>query len=135
MKLKIIALTTLILGLAIGILFRLERSSLGALNEFASVTDILIAQQAYFQANGKYLQIKEGNALPHYEAGTVEQKLGKNVPTNIKVDVYAAPTGRGYQLYYEDAAARYSVGVGPESASRNYIISKALFVSSTTTPQ
>ena len=37
--------------------------------------DITALENAYFKTHGRYLQIKLGNKLPPYEAGTVKEKV------------------------------------------------------------
>lgn len=71
--------------------------------------------------DGHYAQvIKDGTPSPSKKNATIKGLLGKDTPTNTWVDEYQSPLGMGYQMYYEDATAWYSVGKGPESAARNY---------------
>ncbi|OGG50463.1 hypothetical protein A2763_01670 [Candidatus Kaiserbacteria bacterium RIFCSPHIGHO2_01_FULL_54_36] len=85
-----------------------------------TVEDISALQESYYQKSGKYLQILPGNQLPEYESGTVAEKLGANVPADVRVDVYAGPQGKGYQITYEEEGTIYIVGFGPEAEHRTY---------------
>ena len=87
----------------------------------------------YFNKNGKYLQILEGNKLPSYEPGTISEKLGENIDQSYKVDVYKTPKGEhGYTVFFEDSNNYYAVSEGPEKASRDFIIPKPIEIATTT---
>ena len=102
-------------------------------NEYETIDKIITAQEEYYKINGKYLQIIPNNKLPHYETGTVSDKLGKNVPSNIRIDVYETWDGkRGYQLFYEDANNFYSIATGTQSAKRTWTKAKPQPVASST---
>jgi len=89
--------------------------------EYKTTDEIITAEENYFKANGKYLQVLPGNKLPHYETGTVKDKLGKDVPLNIRIDVYETwDKKRGYQIQYEDDTAYYSIATGTEKVYRTY---------------
>src|SRR5580704_19206789 len=88
------------------------------------------------QKGGNYLQVLPGDKLPPYETGSVSDNLGADVPTNIRVDVYAAPNGDGYQITDTDTDGTiYSVGYGPEAQDRTYIISPPAAPVASSTPQ
>lgn len=102
-------------------------------NEYQTVNEVILAEETYYQINGKYLQILPGNNLPHYETGTVSGKLGKNVPANVRIDVYETFDGkRGYQISYEDTNAFYSIANGTQAQERTFTKLKPLPVASTT---
>ena len=105
----------------------------------ATVQSISALQDAYFEKNGKYLQVLPSGDLPDYESGTVAEKLGAGIPAGARVDVYESPEGFGYQITYEDKDTIYTVGFGPEAADRTYsrqvpfvVASSTLVVSDTT---
>ncbi len=110
--------------------------SLPALLEVSAsdvATEVAALEDEYYRENGRYLQILPNNKLPAYESGTVVDKLnGAQIPYNASVSVYSGPGGQGYQIFYEDDAALYSFGYGPESADRTYTITKQESVASTT---
>src|SRR3990167_4814721 len=77
-------------------------------DEIDTLEKMEVAQEAYFQTHGKYLQILPDNRLPHYENGTVREKLGKIVAPGYRVDVYRTYKGEhGWQATWEDANNRY----------------------------
>ncbi len=99
----------------------------------STIPEIRNAEDAYFQVNRKYLQIIAGDSLPSYEPGTVAQRLGSDVATTTKVDIYQMPDGRwGYQITQVSAQAITSVGFGPEFADRTFITIVPLPVASST---
>ncbi|HEY4516867.1 MAG TPA: hypothetical protein VJG64_02875 [Candidatus Paceibacterota bacterium] len=79
-------------------------------------------EDTYYLQHGTYLQILYGNLLPTYESGTVAEKLGETIPDNMRVDIYEAPSGPGYQIIFQLAGIEYSIGKGPESPRRSYMI-------------
>jgi len=100
-------------------------------NEYKTINEIVSAENAYYAKYGKYLQVMLGNKLPHYETGTIKEKLGKNVPANIVIDVYETVGGenyqtkyKGYQIQYEDDTAYYSLGFGIQAKERTWTIPK-----------
>src|SRR3990167_7987695 len=79
----------------------------------AEISEIVSAETEYYQANGKYLQVLKGNKLPHYEKGSVAQKLGKTLPANALVNTYLTPEGnKGFFVQYQDNTGFYSYGYG-----------------------
>jgi IstB-like ATP binding protein len=87
----------------------------------ASVSEIATLEQEHMSKYGRYLQVMPGNTLPSYESGSVQAKLGKALPENIRINVYESPHGKGYQImYYEEDGVFHSVGYGPEAADRTY---------------
>lgn len=96
------------------------------------INRIAILQEDYKATNGKYLQILEGNRLPHYETGRILDKFGERLPENVSINVYTTPEGqKGYWLEYKDIDGHYSVGFGPHAAEHTW--TKLPFVSSTST--
>ena len=89
-------------------------------SDAVSVEAVSELERVYFDQHGTYLQILPGNQLPEYETGTVESKLGSTVHADIRVDVYEAPEGRGYQVSYMSNGVFHSVGYGPEAATRTF---------------
>lgn len=86
------------------------------------VDDIATFEERRMRQGGRYLQVLKGNKLPSYEKGSVLEKLGRDVPTNVRVNIYEAPGGRGYQILYTAGDGTvYSVGYGPEAKDRTYI--------------
>ena len=111
----------------------LPEPMLGAVTEINTLAGMEVAQEAYFQTHGKYLQIIPDNRLPHYESGTIAGKLGKTVAPGWKVHVYVTPKGEhGWQAFWEDSNNYYSKGYGPEALSRTFTTPKWSSVSSTT---
>jgi len=86
----------------------------------ATAEDIPTFEESYFSKHGKYLQILPGNQLPDYEIGTVSGKLGTNVDSGVRVDVYVSPHGQGYQVTHEENGTIYTVGFGPEASDRTH---------------
>ena len=43
------------------------------------------------------------NRLPSYESGSVADDLGTALPNNVRVDIYDAPTVKGFQISYTDS--------------------------------
>jgi hypothetical protein len=102
-------------------------SSAPVLPDFTAATscDAIIAgveslEDAYYSQNSTYFQILPGNALPTYESGTVASNLGEDIPGNVQVDIYDAPSGQGYQVTFQQDGTEYSTGEGPESADRSF---------------
>jgi hypothetical protein len=60
------------------------------------IEEIAELEDAYYGIHGRYLQVMRNNVLPHYESGSVAEKLGKNIAADAHVDVYDGPRGRGY---------------------------------------
>lgn len=68
----------------------------------ASIQEIHTLQEAYFQEYGTYLQVLENSCLPHYQRGTVAEKLGKKIPEDCSVDIHLYPDGsQGYDITCE----------------------------------
>ena len=88
----------------------------GAAKAETPISKIEVLQEEYFAKHGKYLQVKEGNQLPDYEQGTVEQKFGKRIDDTYVVNTYESPRGKGYFIVYSDAKGTHSVGYGPDAA-------------------
>jgi len=96
-------------------------TSIPAATSTGTVADQISAlENTYYQANGVYLQVLPGNILPSYETGTVTADLGSAIPDNVRVDIYDAPGGKGFQVTYQDTSTQHSVGYGPEAISRTY---------------
>ncbi len=112
---------------AIGALGIAASVSVGA--NTATLSEIPSLEDAYFASNGKYLEVWKGNTLPDYTTDT----LSKNIPAGAEIHIYESPRGHGYQIIYEDAEGKHSVGYGPEAFDRTY--TEAKFVSSTSTPK
>ena len=89
-------------------------------------------ENEYFLKTGRYLQVLPGNQLPDYETGTVKQKLGKDLPTNVTIHVYESPKGMGYQVITDEADRTTSVGYGPEAADLTWERLKPALIASTT---
>jgi len=96
--------------------------------------EIANLEETYRRQTGRYLQIMPGNRLPTYETGSVTEKLGKNIPDNVRVDIYEAPGGFGYQISYEENGVVRSVGNGPEASARTYAITLPVPVATSTSP-
>lgn len=101
----------------------------------AARDEIAGLEETYRRQTGKYLQIQPGNALPAYESGSVSEKLGKTIPDNMRIDVYEAPQGRGYQITYEEGGILHSIGYGPEAADRTFVITLLVPETATSTPE
>ena len=99
-----------------------------------SYEEIAPAEEEYFAKQGKYLQVLAGNRLPHYERGTVAQKLGQNIPADAHVDIYEGPHGKGFMIRYTKDGMVYSVGYGPEAKTLTYSY-KIQTGEASTTPQ
>lgn len=84
-----------------------------------AITQVGQLEDLYFGQTGSYLQIKEDGQLPEYETGTVASKLGQAVPSNVRVDVYDGPRGKGYVVFYSvddgKTITRYRQGYGPHA--------------------
>lgn len=91
------------------------------------VTEISTAQEEYKKKSGHYLQTLTSSRLPHYESGTIEQKLGRVVPENIRIDVYRTPDGQeGYQIVEIAADGTETItAFGPEASERTGILKPA----------
>lgn len=98
----------------------------------ADVQAVTALEEGYFAKNGRYLQVIPGNKLPEYESGTVAEKLGANIPSGVRVDVYEGPKGFGYSVTYEDKGTIYTAGFGPEAADRTRSFPVPIVVSSST---
>lgn len=98
-----------------------------------SPQEVSALEDAYFARFGRYLQIMPGNRLPKYPSASVADALGVNLPADMRVDVYENPTGIGYQISYDSLGVRYSVGYGPEAASRTYSYQLPTLASTTST--
>jgi hypothetical protein len=85
------------------------------------IEEIIGLEDTYHSHNGKYLQVLRNNVLPHYESGSVAEKLGKNIAPDAHVDVYDGPNGKGCVVYYEETTASstafYHVGYGPDAVA------------------
>lgn len=92
--------------------------------EYSTINEVITAEESYYKQNGKYLQVLQGSKLPHYEQGTVKDKLGKDIPQGFIIDVYEFEGKRGYQIRYEDANTFYSVATGTEKTDRTWIKNK-----------
>lgn len=101
--------------------------------EYSSIDEVITAQENYYKQNGKYLQVLSGSKLPHYEQGTVKDKLGKDIPSGVIIDVYEFEGKRGYQIRYEDETSFYSVATGTEKAFRTWTKSKPVISTMATT--
>jgi len=74
-------------------------TSIPAATSTGTVADQISAlENAYYQSTGHYLQVLPGNILPSYETGTVSADLGSTIPANARVDIYDAPSGKGFQI-------------------------------------
>lgn len=109
-----------LLGEYLGVHEQMDTVKVGGTNLTAS--SLATAEDVYFQANGKYLQVRSDGSLPPYETGTASAKLGGNVPPGARVDVYVAKGGPGYQTTIVDATGTHSVGFGPEAKERTFDI-------------
>lgn len=123
----IMAILTL-LGVVYFLPHKREEISFGA-----KVKDVATLQERYFAKEGKYLQILEGNRLPHYEQGTVTAKLGVPVDAKYAVDVYESPNGRGYRIRWEDESTIYSIGYGADAVKYTFTVPKIIIVAPTST--
>lgn len=105
--------------------------STGPSASFATASQISQAEDAYFAKNGGYVQVEFGDKLPD-GSDTVLNRLGVDMPTNMRVDIYVTPKGeRGYKIITDDGATITSVGVGPEAAKDSYAYP---YKTATTTP-
>ncbi len=114
-------------------LFALLVGSLGvaAFSLGQAPSDITAMEEQYFATHGHYLQVEPHNKKPEYTPDT----LPSAIPDNVRIDVYEANEGHGYQVITETDTTIDSVGYGVEAKSRTYSIEKPpKFVSSTTTP-
>lgn len=100
----------------------------------SQIGGIASLEDQYIQKNGKYLQVLRGDVLPPYESGSVTAQLGNDVPTSYEVDTYQSPLGVGYQITYAENGVTYSVGYGPEAASRTYTIEPSAPLTASSTP-
>lgn len=97
----------------------------------ASIPEIQTMETDYFKAHGHYLQVEPMNKKPDYTVDT----LPLSIPDNVRIDVYQAKTGFGYQIITDNASTIDSVGFGVEAQARTYTLQKPpKFISSTTTP-
>jgi hypothetical protein len=130
---KYVIAGALLIGLLLGSLLKPTHTdeALGALAiPQATVQDIALKQEEYFQKYGTYLQVLEDGSLPVGMNGTVKNKLGIAVP--FRVDTYGDKRGQGFQLILEDASGTVSIGFGPEATERSYIQLKEIYAASTT---
>lgn len=91
------------------------------------IKSIKTDQEAYFQQNGEYLQIEEGNRLPerYSDTETVKTKLGKDIPPEYTVHTYKLPNGeRGYIIYWEDEQNAYKQRFGTISDTKPLVSPK-----------
>lgn len=101
--------------------------------DYNTIEEIVSAEQSYYEKNGEYLQVIKGNTLPKGER--VKDKLGKDIPENVRIDVYENKLGKGYQIFYEDDVAYYSIATGSEAVHRTWIQLKDTgYVNTTSTP-
>ena len=100
-----------------------------------TIVDIENAENSYYQRNGKYLQIINGQLPPH-ESGTIRKKLGIDIPSNITIHEYSTPDGKkGFQVITENPDNISSMGYGVQSQIRTYTIDKSVTnKSASTTP-
>lgn len=101
--------------------------------EYTTVDEVVTAEENYYKQNGKYLQVLSGSKLPHYEQGTVKDKLGKDIPKGFVVDVYEFEGKQGYQIRYEDVNTLYSVATGTQKIDRTWTRSKPVISTVATT--
>lgn len=97
-----------------------------------ATSTIASAEDAYFQANGKYIQILPGSRLAPYDTGSLSAKIGANIPADIRVDVYESDKGKGYQITYTDDTGYHSIANGPEASSRTVFVPKPVLIATTT---
>ena len=105
-----------ILGIGVAFAAVITDTSLNSLSEIQQ------AQETYFAQTGEYLQIIQTNKLPSYKTGTVKEKLGKDVSSGFKVDIYETSKGeKGYQITeYDNWGHPKITAFGVEANSRNY---------------
>lgn len=73
-----------------------------------TLSEIEQLEEAYFAKTGTYLQILLNNKLSTDKEGSVENELGKDIPSNYKVDVYGGGKGgEGYRIYWDDTDFNY----------------------------
>lgn len=90
---------------------------------FGTVEEFQTAESNFKETSpdGHFAQvIKDNKPSPNKKNATIKGLLGKETPAGMWVDEYQSPLGFGYQMYYEDATAWYSVGKGPEATARTY---------------
>jgi len=80
----------------------------------ATIAEIELAQEAYFQANRQYLQIRKGNKLT--DGRSVQSELGIKIPDNIYVNIsWDSKGNHGYTIYNESPTGTNVKGYGLES--------------------
>src|SRR3990167_9564962 len=101
-------------------------------DELDTLEKIRIAEEIYYQAYGKYLQILPNNRLPSDEVGTVKEKVGKDVKSDWSVNTYVTPKKEwGYIVNWYDADNEYVSDSGLEPY-RNRVIPRPPLIASTT---
>lgn len=91
-----------------------------------TVSEIKAAEEAYFQKNGVYLQVLQGDKLADDQKGSASEILGVTIPPEMVIDVYDAPEGPGYVISYKDSTSKYSFGSGPEADKTTFIVDKSI---------
>lgn len=86
------------------------------------IQSVADSQAAYFEKNGKYLQVMDNRRLPDYEDGNLTEKIGGVIPNNVTVNVYEGPTGKGFQIVFRNKHITKAVGYGPDAASFTYTV-------------
>lgn len=84
------------------------------------IDDITADQEKYFAEHGEYLPILPNGKLLPGKAGSVAEKLGRDIPADAFVEVYDGPRGKGYRVAYTHGNKYYSVGYGPDAAAFTY---------------
>jgi hypothetical protein len=100
-----------------------------------SAAEVASLEDNYHRQNAVYLQVLEGNHLPDYESGSVAQMFGKYIPNNMRIDIYEAAQGDGYQIFYEENGVLHSLGAGPEAADRTFTREPAAVLATSTPSQ
>jgi hypothetical protein len=76
-------------------------------------------ERAYFDKERRYVQLFENSNVPSELMSTSDDTL-RTIPSGLRVDIYEAPGGAGYQIIYDDGITYRSVGVGPEAEERTF---------------
>lgn len=120
----ILALLIVLLGAGVYWYTNRDTTDFGANISQNTINRIITLQENYKATNGRYLQILEGNKLPHYETGTILNKLGEELPEGVSINIYEGEDGNGYQICYEDIDARTCRGFGPQAATYTFTTPK-----------
>lgn len=91
---------------------------------------VIESQEAKLVEGKEYEQILSGGTKP---GDAADKTVVKDFPTNMRVEVYDGPKGKGYTVIEELPSRTVHLSYGPESTDRTFIINKEELSTSTAT--